>query len=75
MAKALIAKDAIANQTGKTELLSDKQSDFNKIGYSYIGLRYLTKDNQVKTKSPDALTNEFTKSLSECCHGLKNKDG
>lgn len=102
MTKALVAKDALANQSGKFEfsgnrrekgtfanvvavsfsafdesdLLPDRSTDPDSLGFSYIGLRVcdsLSSGAPIKTKSPTVLAREFVSSLRECCIGARRK--
>lgn len=102
MAKALVAKDASARQSGKfelsergshsgsfanvvavsfsafdeTDLLPERNSGPDSLGFSYIGLRGLTSNSptaSIKPKSPAVLAREFVASLRECRIGARRK--
>lgn len=102
MTKALVAKDALAKQSGKfelnerginigdfanvvavsfsafdeAELLPERNSAADSIGFSYIGLRGWADDSptaSIKPKSPAMLATEFVNSLQECRIGARRR--
>lgn len=101
MTKALLAKDATANQSGKfefselgnergkfanivsvsfsafdeAELLPDRSSSTDVLGFSFIGLRGLgdSPTASIKPKSLHMLATEFCNSLKECRIGARHR--
>lgn len=60
----------------EAELLPDRDSSSDALGFSYIGLRGWTSDSptaSIKPKSPQALATEFGTSLKECRIGARRR--
>jgi predicted ATPase len=60
----------------EAEMLPDRDSSSDALGFSYIGLRGWTSDSptaSIKPKSPQALATEFGNSLKECRIGARRR--